>query len=94
MRQVFDGKVYDSDRATILAEKAVYSNGNYCGIDQLMITNRGLLFGYCSSTGQDLYRSERIRVFTKNEAKDWLHGWILDKGEVENLISQGIISEA
>lgn len=60
MKQIIDGKRYDTDTATAIAKRDHYNNGNYCGTTRIMVTPKGNLFSWTNSNGQDLYLQDCI----------------------------------
>lgn len=75
MRQIINGKIYDTATMTILATNARYANGNYCGEDRLCRTKTGELALVKTSNGQDLYRQAGIEALTTSELGVALEGW-------------------
>ena len=62
MKEIIGGKRYDTETARVIAERDCYENGNYCGTDYVGVTPRGVVFGWSTSNGQDLYRSSEITL--------------------------------
>ena len=85
MRQIINGKIYNTETMTVLATRTCYNNGNYCGSDKLCLTCTGLLAMVHTSNGQDLYRSNYIEAITDDQLGTALDGWELDEEEQRNL---------
>ena len=94
MKQVINGKVYNTETITTLVEVSRHSNGNYCGTDSIRVTPKGLYAFVCSSNGQDLYRKSYIEALTKDEVAERINGWELLDEEQEVLAQHGLIEEA
>ena len=95
MKTIYRGKLYDTDKAITLFSEGVYSNGNCLGESEIMVTHKGALFIYYSSTGQDLYRREQIvPVESISELQEWLNGRPISDDEIENLAPYGVFEEA
>lgn len=85
MRQIINGKIYNTATMTVLATRSCYNNGNYCGADKLCRTRTGLLAMVRTSNGQDLYRLNSIEALTADQVGEALDGWDLDEDEQRNL---------
>ncbi len=46
MKKIIDGKVYNTETATIIARRNHYSTGNWTGTSYIAITPSGKAFGY------------------------------------------------
>jgi len=93
MKQVINGKLYNTETMRHLASKSAYNNGNYCGDASIRLTKGGLFAYVVTSNGQDLYRRSYIEAVTLEEAREKIEGWKLADEEVEALTEQGIILE-
>lgn len=85
MRQIINGKIYNTATMAVLATRSHYNNGNYCGSDELCLTRTGLLAMVHTSNGQDLYRCNSIEAVTVDQLGVVLDGWELDDKEQRNL---------
>jgi hypothetical protein len=85
MRQITNGKIYNTATMTVLATRSCYNNGNYCGSDKLCRTRTGLLAMVRTSNGQDLYRHNGIEAIAAEQLGAVLDGWELDDEEQCNL---------
>lgn len=94
MRKLIGGKTYNTETMTVIVDKPVYHNGNYCGSDTIRKTKSGNFAFVRSSNGQDLYRNSDIRAITKDDITDLIDGWVLDDKEQQALIDLGIATEA
>lgn len=94
MKQVIKGKTYNTETMSVIVEKNVYHNGNYCGSNTIRITRNG---NYCyvrTSNGQDLYRNSGIEALGAGEIAGRIDGWTLSDEEQAELLKRGIITEA
>jgi hypothetical protein len=60
MKEIINGKRYDTETATKIAETDHYNNGNYSGTSYIGVTPKGNLFSWTESNGQDCYLSDSI----------------------------------
>jgi len=60
MKAIVNGKRYDTETATLIAERDVYRNGLYAGSDRIGVTPKGAVFAWQTSNGQDCYRGHGI----------------------------------
>ena len=61
MIQIINGKRYDTDKADTIAERDHYNHSNnYSGTTRIMVTQKGNLFSWTDSNGQDLYLQDSI----------------------------------
>ncbi len=94
MKQVINGKLYNTNTMTRLASKSAHNNGNYAGDASIRVTKSGALAYVVTSNGQDLYRHSYIEAVTPDEARENINGWHLDDEEVAALAAQGLIADA
>jgi hypothetical protein len=63
MKKIINGKMYDTDNASVVAKKDHYNyNNNYSGTTRIMVTKKGNLFSWTNSNGQDLYLQDSIDI--------------------------------
>jgi hypothetical protein len=60
MKTIINGKRYDTDTATVIAEKDVDHNGIYAGTDYIGVSPNGTVFAWMTSNGQDCHRDSAI----------------------------------
>lgn len=91
MRQVIDGRGYDTASMRVLADRGEYSDGNYCGSDSLRVTRTGVLCFVVTSNGQDMYRRSYIEPVSVETARERIDGWKLNEDEIAALTAAGVI---
>ncbi len=94
MIKVINGKTYNSDTATALFDESVYYNGNYSGSNLIMVTPKGAVFIYYSSTHLDIHRHANIHAKTPAELSEWLSGREITQTEIAALAVYDILDEA
>ena len=94
MKQVINGKTYNTETMTILASMDCYNNGNWCGSNSIRITKNGAYAYVRTANGQDLYREASIEAITKNEVAEKIDGWKLTDEEADILMQHGITKAA
>lgn len=94
MKNVINGKLYNTATMTTLCSRNAYNNGNYAGDSSIRVTKGGNFAYVVTSNGQDLYRESSIRAITKDEIAELINGWRLDDEEVVALAALGVITEA
>jgi len=68
MKATLNGKRYDTDKYEVIAEKEVYtSSNNYAGSNKLLRASNGTLLIHESSNGQDLYRRNRVMLYSDTD---------------------------
>lgn len=94
MKKVFSGRLYDTDKMTVIVDRPYYNNGNYAGSDWIGVTKNGH-FAYVTDTnGQDLYRRASIEPIKIEEIMPTIDGWSLSAPEIEALTKLGLLTEA
>lgn len=94
MKQIINGKTYNTDTMTTLVKRSAYNNGNYAGSDSVRVTANGNYAFVSLSNGQDLYRSSNIEEITKDQIPALIDGWELDDSEAKALADHGITTDA
>ena len=94
MKQIINGKTYNTATMTTLASVDRYNNGNWCGDDSIRVTSRGAYAYVRASNGQDLYREESIEAINQGEIAGRIEGWKLNDEEVALLQQHGVGEEA
>jgi len=89
MKKIIDGKLYNSNTATTLAERDHYNNGNYSGTTYLMVTGSGNVFCHTDSNGQDCFLTDDIYL---PDSYDGLEP--VDEAAEKKMIELGVITEA
>ena len=90
MIKIINGKTYNTDTAKSLFDQSVYSDGNYSGSNNVMITPKGSLFIYYSDNNQDCHRCADIHAATSDEIIDWLNGREVTEDEIKVLLENGV----
>lgn len=94
MKQIINGKSYNTETMTTLVKISRYNNGNYAGSDSIRVTKNGAYAFVSLSNGQDLYRESYIEAINKADIGAIINGWEIDDEEQDLLVEHGIISDA
>lgn len=94
MKQIINGRTYNTETMTILAANTVYYNGNVAGSDSIRKTPGGLYALVHASNGQDPYRHRSIQAIQLSDIASLVEGWDIDDNEIETLTALGVISPA
>ena len=94
MKQVINGKTYNTETMTTLVIMDCYNNGNWCGSNSIRITKNGAYAYVRTANGQDLYREASIEAINKDQVAELIDGWKLTDEEAEIIIKLEIIKEA
>jgi len=94
MKQVINGKTYNTENMTVLVSVSRYNNGTFAGSDSIRVTKSGAYCFVATSNGQDLYREAFIEAIDPTEVAAKIEGWTLDDAEQLALIERGLITEA
>lgn len=94
MKQVINGKTYNTETMTTLVSMNCYNHGNWCGSNSVRITKNGAYAYVRTSNGQDLYREASIEAINKDQIAEKIDGWKLTDEEAEILMQHGITKEA
>ncbi len=92
MKEIINGKRYDTRKMTELCSQSVYHNGNYAGANHLLVSDKGNFAIFRSSNGQDCWRTESIQPLDGvDEAINAIEGWRLSDDEIHELEKHGVI---
>ncbi len=94
MKQVINGKTYNTETMTTLVSMDCYNNGNWCGSNSIRLTRNGAYAYVRTANGQDLYREASIEAINKDQVAEKIDGWKLTDEEAEILMQHGITKEA
>lgn len=94
MKQVINGKTYNTETMTTLVSMDCYNNDNWCGSNSIRITKNGAYAYVRTANGQDLYREASIEAINKDQIAEKIDGWKLTEDEEATLIKLEIIKEA
>ena len=94
MKNIINGKLYNTATMTTLCSRNAYNNGTYAGDSSIRVTKSGAYAYVVTSNGQDLYRESSIEAIRKEDIAERIDGWRLDDEEVEALTQHGILTEA
>jgi hypothetical protein len=73
MKINYNGKRYDTDKCTEIAEREHYSHSNnYAGTTTLYVASDGAFILATEANGQDWHLQSGARIIDKHEAVAWL----------------------
>ena len=89
MKEIIEGKLYDTKRCEVLATKDHRNNGNYSGQTALLLARNGDLLLWTDSNGQDSYLRDSLDLC--HDSKEFLNGADFTEEQEERLLELGLI---